>query len=240
MTYTSTLLNLKSHRPFQLPKPSWKYYQEWHATYFLHYKIPQEFLWELLPQGLLLDTYQGQAWASVVGFTVKNLRMKYLPPLPYLSDFQEVNLRTYVIKDGVPGIYFITIEASKILSALMARKLVGLKYNNAKIKRKHNRCVLTRSEEGNLLNLKYLPLQNISDKSDLDKWLTERYCAYEAINKKLYRFNIHHKAWSLKKMKLRKVELNFVQGNLWINNVQPDLQHYSAEQRVLLWGRERC
>lgn len=240
MISASTLLHIQSHRPFPLPKKSWKYYQEWNNTFFLHYKVPQEILWELLPEGLLLDTHQGQAWVSVVGFTVKNMRPKFLPPLPYLSDFHEINLRTYVIKDNIPGIYFISIEASKRLSVLMARELVGLKYKKAKIKRKPNRCILSKSEETNNLNIKYLPLQDIIEKTDIDKWLTERYCAYEPINKKMYRFTIHHKAWPLKKMKLRKLDVIYKNVGFEPENQQPDLVHFAREQKVLLWGRKRC
>lgn len=240
MTYTSKLLKINVHRPFPLPERSWKYYQQWDSTFFLHYKIPQEVLWELLPKGLLLDTYQGQAWASVVGFTIKNMRLKFLPPLPYLSDFHEINLRTYVVRDGIPGIYFITIEAGKFINALISRELTGLKYKPAKIKKKSNYCSLTKSREGNLLNLKYLSLYSISEKTELDKWLTERYCAYEEIKGTMYRFNIHHLEWPLKKLKLRKLQMKYVQKNLNIINQKPDLHHFSGSQKVLLWGREKC
>jgi len=240
MTYPSTLLKLKSHRPFPLPKRSWKYYQEWNNIFFLHYKVPQDILWELLPKNLLLDTFQGQAWLSVVGFTVRNARMKFLPPLPYLSDFHEINFRTYVLKDGVPGIFFSTIEAGKLISALAAREFIGLNYNSAKIKRKHNRCLLTKSEEGSFLNIKYLPLQNINEKTELDRWLTERYCVYEEINNHTYRFDIHHKSWQLKKVKLRKLALRYTKERIMLKRLKPDLTHYSIEQKVILWGREKC
>lgn len=239
MSFASSLLKINAHRPFPLPQRTWKYYQEWDDTIFLHYRVPQELVWELLPQGLSLDIHRGEAWVSVVAFSVKNMCLKFLPPLPYISDFHEINLRTYVVKDGIPGIYFITIEASKTISVFLAKNFVGLKYIKGKIKKKHNRYSLRRSKEGNYLNIKYCSLQSVKEKNELEKWLTERYCAYEMINKKLYRFNIHHKAWPLKVMKLRKLKLLFQKNELVID-AQPDLQHYSPHQKVLLWGRERC
>lgn len=239
MSFTTQLLKINTHRPFALPQKSWKYYQEWDDTIFMHYKVPQNLIWDLLPKGVLLDIYQGEAWVSVVSFSVKNMRLKFLPPLPYISDFHEINLRTYVIKDGIPGIYFITIEASKAMSVFLARNFVGLKYIKGKIKKKHNRYSLRKSKEGNYLNIKYCSLQKIKKKNEFEKWLTERYCAYEMLNNKLYRFHIHHKAWPLKIMKLRKLKLHFQKKELVINK-QPDLQHYSPHQKVLLWGREMC
>jgi hypothetical protein len=239
MSETSSLLEINSHRPFPLPEKSWKYYQEWNDTIFLHYKVPQEIVWDLLPPGLLLDTYMGEAWVSVVAFTVKNMRLKFLPPLPYLSNFHEINLRTYVVKDGIPGIYFITIEASKTGSVLMAKNFVGLKYKKAKINKEYGRYSLSESKEENCLDLKYCALQSLKGKTELEKWLTERYCAYEVIKKTMYRFNIHHKEWPLKKMKSRKLNLEYTKAGLG-EDAKPAFMHYSAHQKVLLWGREKC
>jgi len=239
MVSASALLNCKSHRPFSYPGRTWKYYQEWDETLFLHWKVPAELLWELLPPGLLLDTIHGEAWVSVVAFTVKDMRFRYLPPLPYVSDFNEVNLRTYVIRDGIPGIYFLTVEAGKKLSVTMARLFVGIKYQKARIKRGSHSYSLSRSNEGNMLKTKYVWLENISEKSNVDKWLTERYCAYELIHNHMYRFNIHHKPWPLKKLKLRRLNISYYKGPLEITE-RPHLQHYAPQQKVLLWGREKC
>jgi uncharacterized protein YqjF (DUF2071 family) len=236
MSFISSLLKINSHRPFPLPERSWKYYQEWDDTVFLHYKVPKEIVLNLLPRGLLLDTYLDEAWVSVVAFTVRNMRLKLLPPLPYLSDFHEINLRTYVVKGGVPGIYFITIEASKWGSVFMANNFAGLKYKKARIKKKYGEYSLSKSKEENCLNIKYCILSDLKEKSELDKWLTERYCAYEVINSKLYRFNIHHKPWPLKKMKLKKLAVEYPKALL--KNLQPNLVHFATHQAVLLWGRE--
>ena len=240
MSISLALLNCKSHRPFPLPHKSWKYYQEWDDTLFLHYKIPQDILWELLPPGLLLDTYQGEAWLSVVAFRVSNMRLKYLPPVPYASEFDEINFRTYVIKDGIPGIYFITIETGKLLTALMAKGFIGLDYQKAKIKHRHNRYNLSKSVDDSRMHVKYLSLQTLPEKTNLDKWLTERYCAYTVIHKKMYRFNIHHKPWPLKKIKLRRIEIQYNKGRLQLLNTKHDLQHFAQQQKVLLWGRQKC
>lgn len=240
MSKASALLKQTDHRPFPAPEKPWKYYQDWKGTLFLHWKVPAEVISAHLPSGLALDTIDGEAWISVVAFTVKNMRPRFLPPFPLISNFHEVNLRTYVVKDGVPGIYFFTVEAGKSISVFLARTLVGLKYKTAKIKRRTNQYVLTKSSERNALHLKYLVLQNITNKADIDTWLTERYCAYEEVNSDLYRFNIHHKPWPLKRVKFRKLKLQYKKWNFGIENCLPDRQYFSPLQEVIFWGREKC
>jgi uncharacterized protein YqjF (DUF2071 family) len=240
MQIASQLLKYTDHRSFPLPKKSWKYYQEWSGTIFLHYKIPQDIVKELLPSSLEPDTFNGEAWISVVAFSVNNMRLKYMPPLPGISNFHEFNIRTYVIKDGIPGIYFINVQASNLLSAYMAWLLVGIKYVKTRIKRKTGEYTVSKTGEGNIYHTKYMSLQNISNKQDIDTWLTERYCAYEVIGGKLYRFTIHHKPWPLKKIKLRKVKVHYSSGKLNLADYSPAIKHYAPSQKVLLWGREEC
>lgn len=239
MSTIPEIKNTLSHRPFPLPERSWKYYQEWEDTIFLHYKVPQQLLSGLVPKELSLDNFEGEAWVSIVAFTVKNMRLKYLPPLPYLSEFNEINLRTYVVNNGIPGIYFLTIETEKISSVLLANTLIGLDYKKARVKRSINRYMVSESAEENQLSIKYLSLPELHDKTELDKWLTERYCAYELINGQMYKFNIHHKPWPLKDIKLRKLDICYRKDGFIIKDIKPDLQHFSSKQEVLLWGREK-
>src|SRR3954451_23064859 len=89
----------------------------------------------LLPAGLTLDLFDGEAWVSLVAFTIKRLRPHFLPSFPPLSNFHEVNMRTYVLRNAKPGIYFLSIEAQKPGSALMAKLVTGLPYVHSKIKR---------------------------------------------------------------------------------------------------------
>src|SRR3954463_8916140 len=106
MNKTDKILADTSHRQYPLPQKKWKYFQEWHNTLFFHWEIPPNLIENYIPEGLELDTINNMAWVSLVAFEVKNMRLRNLPPIPYVSDFQEINIRTYVIKDGIPGIYF--------------------------------------------------------------------------------------------------------------------------------------
>ncbi|HUH26163.1 MAG TPA: DUF2071 domain-containing protein, partial [Flavobacterium sp.] len=111
------LLQHTEHRPWKHPKQTYSYYQEWNNALFFHWKVDKEELQKQLPKNLELDLYEGEAWISLVPFTMQKIRPRLLPSLSFISDFDEINLRTYVVKNGKPGVYFLNIEAGKKLSA---------------------------------------------------------------------------------------------------------------------------
>ncbi|HEU0137817.1 MAG TPA: DUF2071 domain-containing protein, partial [Flavobacterium sp.] len=114
MDKTAAITEDTSNRNYPLPVGPWKYYQEWHQVLFLHWKIDAAELLPYLPPGLEIDMHEGQAWISLVPFSVRKMKLRGLPVLPYFSEFEEINLRTYVIKDNVPGIYMFSIETNKL------------------------------------------------------------------------------------------------------------------------------
>ena len=84
--------------------PAWPImYQTWGMLLFLHWPIAAERLRPLIPPRLSLDTFEGRAWVSVTPFTMWGIRPAFLPSLPVLSASHELNVRTYVHLDGVPG-----------------------------------------------------------------------------------------------------------------------------------------
>src|SRR5436190_2218096 len=123
MTKISDLLKITSHRPYQLPDGRWKYYHEWNQVLFLHWPVPVDEIRKLVPKDLVVDTFQRKAYISLVPFSMKNIRPRLLPSFPLISDFHEVNIRTYVSKNDRHGVFFLKIEGEKLLSVLLARKL---------------------------------------------------------------------------------------------------------------------
>lgn len=89
-----------ANRQYPLPERPWKIYQQWREVLMLHYRADPHALAKLLPNGLSLDSLEGEAYVSLLSLSVKGLRHRLLPPLPFLSGFNEINVRTYVIKDG--------------------------------------------------------------------------------------------------------------------------------------------
>src|SRR3954471_21405703 len=205
MTGTKQFLEQILHRPWPLPRRSFIFYQEWHNVIFLHFPFEASPIEPLLPQELLLDTFESKAWISLVAFTVDNLRPKLLPPMPFLSKFNEVNVRTYVTIKSKPGIFFLDIHADKTLSLQLAKFASGLRYQKAKIVCKNRNYELTTKNYS--FNIHYSPQQEIKRKTGFDAWITERYCVYFCKNKSLYRYQIHHPEWKLTNIDLDTVKL---------------------------------
>src|SRR5438093_9555315 len=104
-----------AHRPWPLPRAPWVMAQTWEDLVFLHWPMDPDDLRARLPRGLSLDTYRGDAWVSITPFVVTGLRPRGIPAVPGLSSFAETNVRTYVTRDGKPGVWFFSLDASSRL-----------------------------------------------------------------------------------------------------------------------------
>ncbi|NVJ12959.1 YqjF family protein [Myxococcus sp. AM010] len=75
---------------------------EWRYLVMLNYEVDPEVLRPLVPRDTELDTWQGQTFASMVGFRFLDTRVRGLP-VPFHRNFDEVNLRFYVRRLGPEG-----------------------------------------------------------------------------------------------------------------------------------------
>ncbi|RSK36331.1 DUF2071 domain-containing protein [Hymenobacter metallilatus] len=107
--------------------------QRWSNLLFAHWPLPPEVLHPYLPPRLELDLYEGQAWLGVVPFTMSHIRPLGLPAVPGLSALHELNVRTYARLDGVPGVWFLSLDATQPLGVWAARTLFHLPYLHARM-----------------------------------------------------------------------------------------------------------
>jgi uncharacterized protein YqjF (DUF2071 family) len=121
------------HRPWPLPERPWVMGQTWDDLLFVHYRVPLETLRALVPDGLEVEEHSGTGWLGVTPFVVTGLRARGLLPLPFVSSFRELNVRTYVMRDGKPGIWFFSLDASSQVAVEGARRLYRLPYFRADI-----------------------------------------------------------------------------------------------------------
>jgi len=109
--------------------------QQWRDLLFLHWEYPASTIQETLPDGLFVDTFGGKAYLGVVPFFMQNVRPCGLPPVPGLSNFMELNLRTYVYdRAGVPGVWFYSLDANQALAVIIARRFFHLPYQHARMR----------------------------------------------------------------------------------------------------------
>lgn len=239
MTDIDNILSAITHRPFELPDGKWKYYQEWNNALFFHWTIPFEILRKCVPKNFNIDTIDGKYYVSLVAFTMEKIRPKYLPSISFISDFEEINLRTYIDNDNKKGVYFLNIEAEKLLSTFIAKALSGLPYEKSNIKRTEKRYISKNSKKGFYLNTEFEIKNKLQCKTELDKWLTERYCLYLDNENEFYRYDIHHKEWEIKSVEIKQLNLNYKIGDINLSDRQPNLTHYSDGVKVIAWKRQR-
>ncbi len=110
-----------AHRPYPLPTGPWIMTQSWHELLFAHWPFAPETLRPLVPPALSLDIFEGQAWVGVVPFRMTNVHPRLTPSVPGLSQFVEMNVRTYVTVNGVPGVYFFSLDASNRIAVRLYR-----------------------------------------------------------------------------------------------------------------------
>jgi uncharacterized protein YqjF (DUF2071 family) len=114
--------------------PGWPImYQSWGKLLFVHWPVPAELLRPLIPDPLVIDTFNASAWLGITPFTMWGVRPVFLPPIPIVSQSHELNVRTYVHLDGVPGIWFFSLDASNPIAVLGARLTFYLPYFNARM-----------------------------------------------------------------------------------------------------------
>ncbi|CAM3524240.1 YqjF family protein [Sphingobacterium prati] len=231
-----TILQNYNHRPWPLPVGPWQYYQEWLDVFFLHFQVDYEVLKPLVPAQLNIDRHEDKCYVSLVAFKMKNIRPRMLPPFPPISEFHEINVRTYVDQEGKKGVYFINIEASKGLSALVAKKLSGLPYEKSSILRDMAGYRNLNDKKNFSLKTVFKVTEEVQVKSSLDNWLTERYCLYLDKSNGLYRFEIHHPEWPLFSVQLQECQMNYKTGDIHLHSENIDCIHYSPGVPVLAWG----
>jgi len=112
--------------------------QTWNDLLFAHWPVAPNVLRALVPPELPLDTYDGTAWLAVTPFHMTGIRARGLPPIPGLSRFPELNVRTYVILDGKPGVYFFSLDVTSRMAVWGARTFYRLPYFHAHMRGRLN------------------------------------------------------------------------------------------------------
>lgn len=245
--FPAGIINRAAHRPWPLPDSPWLMTQSWHNLLFAHWPVDAELLRSTLPPGLPLDLYDGQAWIGVVPFQMTNVGPRFVPALPWVSAFAEVNVRTYVTIGDKPGVYFFSLDAESALAVAAARSLLHLPYFTAQmdVRSDGGRVEYSSRRSGNgppaELVARYEPVGPAFEAKagTLDYFLTERYCLYNVdSHSRAYRLEIHHLPWMLHRAQARfQVNTMTEAASIRLPSVAPIL-HFSARQDALAWAPE--
>jgi hypothetical protein len=219
--------------------------QTWHDLLFAHWPVPLAEMRPLVPSQLALDTFDGQCWVGVVPFHMSGIRARGLPPLPGLSRFPELNVRSYVTHGGKPGVYFFSLDAANSPAVWAARTFYHLPYFHAE---------MTSNEiEGNIeydsrrysgvaeFRARYRPSTEVRlrEKGSPEHWFTERYCLYTMHRGQILRGEIHHQPWPLQDAEAEfQVNTVAAAAGIKLPKAPPSLL-FSRKLEVLIWPLRR-
>lgn len=219
-------------------------HQKWGKLLFMHWTIDPKVLRPLIPSQLSIDTFDGAAWIGEIPFTMWGIRTSFLPPIPGTSAFHELNVRTYVHFNGVPGVWSFSLDAANCLAVWGARKFYHLPYFNARMSLQQTAAAIRYSSSridprGAPAELRAawtigesLPQ---SQPDSVEFFLTERYCLYSYHRGQLYRSRIFHQPWPLRNAVLNERESTMIES---LGIRQPEgmpLLHYAESIAVDIW-----
>jgi uncharacterized protein YqjF (DUF2071 family) len=243
------ILSRTEHRPYPVPDGPWALYMSWHDLLFMHWPVPASALRPLIPPALRLDTFEDSAWLGVVPFRMSGVRPRLLPSVAPLSNFPELNLRTYVTAGGKPGIWFYSLDAGNPIAVRLARATFRLPYFDAEMScdlegdEVRYRSVRThRGAPRAEFAARYRPVGEPFEgrPGTLESFLTDRYCLYAADRRgNVLRGEIHHHAWPLRPAQV-EVERLAMTGQIGVSLPEREpLLHFSGRLDVLAWPPRR-
>lgn len=199
---------------------------KWRDLLFLHWQYDATEIQKLLPAGLEVDCFQGRAYVGLVPFTMSDVRPHFVPDLGrfghFYSRFPELNVRTYVIKTGVRGVWFFSLDAASIWATITARVWFHLPYFKSRMR-------LNRASNGDLrfrarrlwpkpkpalCHARYRASGEAKPAraDSLEQFLVERYVLYSQRNGQLFRGRVHHTPYQIESVELRSLRQSCVEA----------------------------
>jgi uncharacterized protein YqjF (DUF2071 family) len=244
--FNYAILNETAHRPWKMPEAPWVMTQTWHDLLFAHWRIDPIELAGKVPGQFRLDLFAGQAWIGIVPFRMTNVAPRGVPSLPWMSEFPELNVRTYVRVGDRPGVYFFSLDAGSAVAVRAARTLLNLPYFSASmvVTRMGNGVDYSsrRHKDGAQLSGAFGPAgpQFAAAAGSLEYFLTERYCLYNLDRRgRPYRLEIHHPPWALQRAHARLTCNSMAEANGLSLPAQQPLLHFAKRQDTLAWPPTR-
>ena len=230
--------------PRQRPAETIKGYQSWRNLAFLHWEVPVGELELLLPHGLQPDLFQGKAYVGLVPFEMKNIRPAWCPRFLGFN-FLETNVRTYVLHNNEPGVFFFSLDASSLTAVKIARWIWHLPYfysdmtflneqNTYQYELKRGNDVQSQ------IKIKVGQPIAASQPDSLEYFLLERYLLFTQLRGEILRGQVHHVPYPAREASLVNFEDQLLDVNGLTNlNSSPDLVHFSTGVDVEIYSLER-
>lgn len=227
---------------------------KWHNLLFLHWNFEPQEIQRLLPEGLQIDTFEGRAYVGLVPFTMSDVRPHFMPNMgkygAFYDTFPELNVRTYVRRNGVPGVWFFSLDAASLNAVIAARSWFALPYFKARMRFWRGRDGVFRYWSKRLWPSPKPAICRAdwtiegeaapTAKGTLEEFLVERYALFSQKNGQFYRGRVWHEPYQIQGGQLRYLRENCVRtAGIKKPNQAPHFL-YSRGVDVEIWDLEKC
>ncbi|MBW3636831.1 MAG: DUF2071 domain-containing protein [Armatimonadetes bacterium] len=226
---------------------------KWRHLLFLHWPLSPETVQKMLPDGLEIDTFEGRAYIGLVPFTMSEVRPHFVPDLGkvghFYENFPELNVRTYVRRGGVRGVWFFSLDAASSLAVVAARLWFGLPYFKARMrlqargdKRRFWLRRLWPRPQTAICSARYRVggAGAAAQNGSLEQFLVERYVLYSRKNGQLFRGRVHHAPYEIQRVELHSLRETCVAAAGFERPNQAPHAIYSRGVDVEVWKLETC
>jgi uncharacterized protein YqjF (DUF2071 family) len=226
--------------PHRIARPVMR--QTWQDLTFIHWPFEAAALRRLVPGGLELDLYDGKGWIGLVPFAIAGLTLPSAPAVPWLSNFPETNLRTYVVDSrGLRGVWFFSLDAARLLAVLGARVTYGLPYFWARMNVSRNGQSITYRSTRHSGQKPHSAIEvrigdAILQPSEFEVFLTARFRLYAQYGHRLVKADAEHRPWELRGASLDRLEQNLVEAAGLPSAKGEPLVHFGGTVNVLIGG----
>jgi hypothetical protein len=219
----------------------------WENLTFLHWRYEPEAIQRLLPPGYAVECFDGSAWVGLVPFEMV-VRPPYLPAVPWLSRFPETNVRTYVTApDGSTGVWFLSLDASRLHAVLGARATYALPYYWSSMDVRSIGPVVTyRSRRGPATHAARSDVAievgapfGAGELTDLDHWLTARYRLFTVLDHGDRFARAEHVPWLLHHARALHCDSDLIVAAGLPTPTAPPLVHWSPGVEVRIGTPQR-
>ena len=192
-----------------------------------NYAVDPALLGDRLPTGTTLDLHEGQCYVSLVGFMFLNTRVLGMP-VPFHINFEEVNLRFYVVRETAGevrrGVVFIKEIVPRFAIATVARQLYGEPYEAWKMGnvRDEKRVAYSWSRGGsdNSVSVRIGENLGVPAENSHGEFIIEHYWGYtRRSHVRTDEYKVEHPKWELFSVEEPEINVDFgrVYGDVFAN-----------------------
>lgn len=171
----------------------WTMEQRWSQLVYASYPVDPEAIRPRLPPGVELDTFGGRAWLSLVPMEVVSQRGRGLPTLPGTGHMQELNVRTYVRRGPVRGVWFLSVNVDAAWMVALGRAS-GVNYQRVTVTRADANRFRAERDDGSALELAVGPREQAryATPGTVEAFLTRRLAAFTTLGGVLHYAALSH------------------------------------------------